>query len=114
MRRRRLVLALVALATVAVALASVGPGASAISPGVFTASPPDVAFGHVAASSPQTITETLTNGGSATVTISSDSLSGPDQGDFSLGSNTCHGAISPGDHCSVDVTFTPSTNGSET
>src|SRR4051794_20786781 len=111
--RRHLLLALIALATVAVGLGSAGSGATAISPGVFTASPPDVAFGHVAASSPQTLTETLTNGGNATVTISSHSLSGPDQGDFSLANDSCHGAIDPGLTCSVDITFTPSTNGSE-
>jgi Abnormal spindle-like microcephaly-assoc'd, ASPM-SPD-2-Hydin len=112
--RRRSVLALIALATLAVALASSGPGASAISTGVFTAAPDNVAFGHVAASAPQTITETLTNGGNATVTISSDSLSGPDHGDFSLGNDSCHGGVDPGQTCSVDITFTPSTNGSET
>jgi hypothetical protein len=72
-----------------------------------------VAFGHVAASSPQTLTETLTNGGGTTVTISSDSLSGPDQGDFSLSNDSCSGPINAGDSCSVDITFTPSTNSSE-
>jgi hypothetical protein len=112
--RRRSILALIGLATLAVALASAGSGASAISAGVFTAAPDSVAFGHVAASSPQTITETLTNGGNATVTISSDTLSGPDAGDFSLGSDGCHGtSVDPGRSCSVQNTFTPSTNGSE-
>jgi Abnormal spindle-like microcephaly-assoc'd, ASPM-SPD-2-Hydin len=111
--RRRTVLALIALVTVAVALAATGSGASAISSGVFTASPDSVAFGHVAASSPQTITETLTNGGTTTVTISSDSLSGPDQGDFSLSHDSCAGPINAGGSCSVDITFTPSTTGSE-
>lgn len=111
--RRRPVLAFTALVTVAVALAATGSGASAISSGVFTASPDSVAFGHVAASSPQTLTETLTNGGGTTVTISSDSLSGPDQGDFSLSNDSCSGPINAGDSCSVDITFTPSTNSSE-
>jgi hypothetical protein len=113
MRRRRPVFVLIALAALAVALALTGSGASAISPGVFTAAPDNVAFGHVAASSPQTITETLTNGGNSTVTISSDSLSGPDQGDFSLSADSCHGAVDPGLTCSVDITFTPSSSGSE-
>jgi hypothetical protein len=111
--RRRSGLALIALATLAVALASAGSGASAISTGVFTAAPDSVAFGHVAAGSPQTITETLTNGGNATVTISSDTLSGPDQGDFSLAHDSCNGPVPAGQTCSVDITFTPSTTGSE-
>jgi Abnormal spindle-like microcephaly-assoc'd, ASPM-SPD-2-Hydin len=111
--RRRTVLALIALVTVAVALGSAGSGASAISTGPFTASPDPVAFGHVAASSPQTITETLTNGSGGTVTISSVSVSGTDQGDFSIGSNTCPGAVTAGANCTLDITFTPSTTGSE-
>src|SRR5690348_1194912 len=113
MRRRRPVFVLIALAALAVALASAGSGAMAISSGVFTASPDNVAFGHVAASSPQTITEMLTNGGNSTVTISSDSLSGPDQGDFALSNDTCQQAINAGDSCSIHITFTPSTTGSE-
>jgi HYDIN/CFA65/VesB family protein/centrosomal CEP192-like protein len=113
MRRRRPVFVFIALAALAVALASAGSGAMAISSGVFTASPDNVAFGHVAASSPQTITEMLTNGGNSTVTISSDSLSGPDQGDFALSNDTCQQAINAGDSCSIHITFTPSTTGSE-
>jgi hypothetical protein len=112
--RRRLALALTALVTVAIALAATGSGAMGISAGVFSASPDSVAFGHVAASNPQTITETLTNTGSSTVTISADSLSGPDQGDFSLSNDNCqNAAVDPGQSCSVDVKFTPGSNGPE-
>ncbi len=112
--RRRLVLALTALLTLAIALAATGSGAMGISAGVFQATPDSAAFGNVAASNPQTITETLTNNGSATVTISSDTVSGPDQGDFNLSNDGCNNAaVDPGNTCSVDVTFTPSSNGAE-
>jgi hypothetical protein len=97
-----------------VALATSGSGAMGITAGVFDAQPNAVSFGNVAASAPQTITETLTNTGASTVNISSTSLSGPDQGDFSLSNNSCNGAaVDPNNTCSVDVTFQPSSNGSE-
>src|SRR5437763_7456019 len=113
--RHRLALASTALLTVAVALAATGSGAMGITAGVFQAAPNNVAFGNVAASAPQTISETLTNGGGSTVTISSDSLSGPDQADFKLRNDGCQGAaIDPNHTCSVDITFTPSSNTSET
>ena len=61
--RRRLALASTALLTVGVALATSGSGAMGITAGVFGAQPNAVDFGNVAASAPQTITETLTNNG---------------------------------------------------
>lgn len=112
--RRRLALASTALLTVGVALATSGSGAMGITAGVFGAQPNAVDFGNVAASAPQTITETLTNNGAGTVNISSTSLSGPDQGDFSLSNNSCQGAaVDPNNTCSVDITFQPSSNSSE-
>ena len=112
--RRRLTLASTALLTVGVALATSGSGAMGITAGVFGAQPNAVSFGNVAASAPQTITETLTNTGSNTVNISSTSLSGSDAGDFSLSNNSCNGAaVDPNTTCSVDVTFQPSSNNPE-
>ena len=112
--RRRLALASTVLVTVGVALAAPGSGAMGITAGVFGAQPNAVAFGNVAASAPQTITETLTNNGASTVNISSTSLSGTNQGDFSLSNDSCQGAaVSPNNTCSVDVTFQPSSNSSE-
>ena len=112
--RRRLALASTVLVTVGVALATPGSGAMGITAGVFGAQPNAVDFGNVAASAPQTITETLTNNGASTVSISSTSLSGTNQGDFSLSNDSCQGAaVSPNNTCSVDVTFQPSSNSSE-
>ncbi|HKV68125.1 MAG TPA: choice-of-anchor D domain-containing protein [Gaiellales bacterium] len=102
------------LLTVGVALAASGSGAMGITAGVFGAQPNAVDFGNVAGSAPQTITETLTNTGATTVNISSTSISGQNQGDFSLSNNSCNGAaVDPNNTCSVDVTFNPSSNGSE-
>jgi len=112
--RRRLALASTVLVTVGVALATPGSGAMGITAGVFGAQPNAVDFGNVAASAPQTITETLTNNGASTVNISSTSLSGTNQGDFSLSNDSCQGAaVGPNNTCSVDVTFQPSSNSSE-
>jgi hypothetical protein len=112
--RRRLALASTALLTVAVGLATTGSGAMGITGGVFGGQPGTVAFGNVAASAPQTITETLTNTGAAAVMITSTNVSGPDQGDFKLTNDSCQNtSVDPNATCSVDVTFTPSSNGSE-
>lgn len=82
-------------------------------------SPPSFAFGSVnvgTPSSPQTVT--LTNTGNQTLTISSVTVD-PSVGtpaDFSLsGSSTCltAGSLAPSGSCSIIVTFTPSTQGSE-
>jgi len=111
---RRLALASTALLAVGVALATSDSGAMGITAGVFGAQPNAVSFGNVAASAPQTVTETLTNNGASTVNISSTAISGPDQGDFSLTNDSCQGAaVDPNTTCSVDVTFQPSTNSSE-
>src|SRR5690242_3388937 len=103
--RRRLALASTALLTAGVALATSASGAMGLTAGVVDAQPNAVSFGNVAASAPQTITETLTDTGTSTVNISSTSLSGPEQGDFSLSNNSCKGAADgPNNTCSVDVT----------
>lgn len=82
-------------------------------------SPPSFAFGSVNVgmpSSPQTVT--LTNTGNQTLTISSVTvdLSVGTPADFSLsGSSTCltAGSLAQSASCSIIVTFTPSTQGSE-
>ena len=112
--RRRLALLSTVLLTVGVALAASGSGAMGITAGVFGAQPDAVSFGNVAASAPQTITETLTNNGSSTVNISTTSISGSDQGDFSLSNDSCqNAAVAPNNTCSVDVTFQPRSTNSE-
>lgn len=110
---RRTLLALTALASLLVVLATGGSGALAISNGVFSGTPDSVSFGHVSSNNPQTKTETLLNTGAATVNISTVQLS--NSGDFTLTNNGCDGqAIDPNHSCSVDVTFNPSSTGTQT
>jgi hypothetical protein len=80
---------------------------------VLDESPNAVSFGHVSGNNPQTKTETLKNTGFSTVHISSAQLSGPS--DFQILSNGCDGAdVDPNQSCSVDITFDPTSTGTET
>jgi hypothetical protein len=59
-------------------------------------------------------TVTLTNTGNATLTINSIGLSGPNHGDFHQ-QNTCPSSsstLAAGDSCNINVTFTPTADGS--
>lgn len=56
---------------------------------------------------------TLTNSGTAPLTIDSISIDGSNAADFAQ-SNTCSGSLAPGISCNITVTFTPSTTGSRT
>jgi HYDIN/CFA65/VesB-like, Ig-like domain/Cep192 domain 4 len=114
MRRTRL--ALIAIAAALVAAGSAGSSALGIDPGPLTANPDPVNFHTVAQGAPQTTTVTLTNNSpsSTTLTIAGDPITGTDQADFSKSSDTCNGAtLNVTDHCTVDITFSPSTNSSE-
>jgi hypothetical protein len=76
-------------------------------------SPTTLAFGTVvveAASKPKTVT--LSNGGSATLDISSITTSG----DFALATSTkpCGSTLAAGKSCVIDVTFTPTQSGART
>ena len=51
---------------------------------------------------------TLTNTGSATLSISGISVSGTNSADFSEVANTCGGSLAAGSSCSISVAFTPS------
>ena len=54
----------------------------------------------------------MTNTGTATLTISSVSLTGTNPGDFAKTGDTCTGAnMAPSNTCTVTVTFTPTTTG---
>jgi len=57
------------------------------------------------------LTETLTNSGQATLTISSIVLAGADAKDFNIATDTCGATLAPGAKCTVTVTFTPSALG---
>jgi hypothetical protein len=63
-----------------------------------------------ATSTPQTIT--LTNVGSADLTISSLTITGTNSGDFAQ-TNNCGTGVAAGASCTVSVTFTPRINGAE-
>jgi hypothetical protein len=64
-----------------------------------------------APSAPQTVT--VTNGGTANLTISMVKMEGADPGDFGVSADTCTGAtLTPKDTCTVSATFTPSAEGS--
>jgi len=55
---------------------------------------------------------TLTNGGNATLTISSIQVTGSDPGDFGMPGNTCGSSLAANASCTVNVTFAPTTSGS--
>jgi hypothetical protein len=79
-----------------------------------TLSPGDLSFGNQpvgTTSAPQTVM--LTNSGSATLTISSISVTGTNAGDFSK-TNTCGTTVAAGASCTISVTFTPTAPGMRT
>ncbi len=111
---RRTGIAPIALATLAIALGASGSGALAISNGPLSASPDSISFLHVAQGTQKTITETLTNDSptSTSLMISSDPLTGSN--DFTIGTDNCNGAqLDPGNTCTVDIIFAPTSNGGE-
>ncbi|HUI41778.1 MAG TPA: choice-of-anchor D domain-containing protein, partial [Terriglobia bacterium] len=57
-------------------------------------------------------TLTLSNTGTATLTITGVTLSGTNAADFALASNTCGASLAAGSSCTIGVTFTPASTGS--
>ncbi len=88
-----------------VPLAGTGIAASV----VFAPSSVTFADQTVGTSSPANVV-TLTNAGTATLTISSISITGTNSGDFSQ-TNTCGTSLGAGASCSVTATFTPTASG---
>src|SRR3954451_15498620 len=80
-----------------------------------TPSPTSIAFGQqaIGAGSTAPQTATFTNNGTGPVTFSgAPAISGPDAGQFQLGSSNCTGTLpAGGGSCTVDVAFDPSTFG---
>jgi phospholipase C len=79
-----------------------------------TFSPTSLTFGSQkvgTSSSPQNVT--LTNSGTATLDITSITITGADPGDFSQ-TNTCGSSVSVGANCTISVTFAPTTAGTRT
>lgn len=109
---RRTGIALTALATLAIAVATSGSGALAIDSGPLSALPDPVPFNTeaVGVTTPaQTVT--ITNNGANPVTISGISASS----DYNVSNDNCSGgpALNTNDTCTVDVTFTPTSSGSD-
>jgi hypothetical protein len=113
MRRRPAALLLAtALLVVGIWAACGGGGASGppLAP-IVSLSPTSLTFSplYVGATSPvQSVT--LTNTGTATLSISSMGLTGTNSGDFSQ-TNTCGNSVAAGANCSISVTFTPTGTG---
>jgi hypothetical protein len=109
---RRTGIALTALATLVIAFATSGSGALAIDSGPLSASPDPVAFGTqaVGVTTPaQTVT--ITNNGLNAVSISGISAGA----DYNVTTDNCSGgaALNTNDTCTVLVTFTPGSSGSD-
>jgi regulation of enolase protein 1 (concanavalin A-like superfamily) len=89
-----------------------GSGGSGSGSPVVSLNPTALSFGsvNVGSDSPYE-TVTLSNTGTATLTISSISIAGTDSSDFSE-TNNCGSSLNAGSACLVDITFKPSAAGS--
>jgi hypothetical protein len=94
-----------------------GPSAPCTAPAApapgATVAPASLNFGNVGVgvtSAAQTVT--LTNSGTAALTIGGIAISG--SSDFSIGANTCSGTLAAGASCTTRVTFRPSVVGART
>jgi hypothetical protein len=75
-------------------------------------SPTTLPFGNQTGnttSPPRTVT--LSNTGTAVLTIFSIGLTGTNPGDFAISGTTCGASLAAGANCSINVTFTPTVNG---
>jgi hypothetical protein len=77
-------------------------------------SPPSLSFGNQPTSTTSPAqAETVTNTGTANLTISTVTISGTNAGDFAKSADTCTGAtVTPNSPCTISVKFTPSATGS--
>jgi hypothetical protein len=78
-------------------------------------SPSSLNFGSVnrgVTSAPQRVT--LTNTGTAVLTIASIAIAGANPGDFAIAATTCGATLAPAASCTVDVTFTPTARNTRT
>jgi hypothetical protein len=81
---------------------------------VVSLSPTSLAFGNQPVGTPSTAqTVTLSNTGSAALSITSVALTGTNAGDFAQ-TNTCGSSVAAGGNCAITVTFTPAATGSRT
>lgn len=89
-------------------------GGAAPAPG-FSPSPSTIPFGNQTEGvQSSAMSTTITNSGSATLTISSVDVTGTNSGDFAVSSDSCTGAnVAATSTCGVSVKFTPSTTAAE-
>jgi len=81
---------------------------------VVSLSPTSLAFGNQPVGTPSTAQSlTLSNTGSAALSITSVALTGTNAGDFAQ-TNTCGSSVAASANCTISVTFTPSARGSRT
>jgi hypothetical protein len=80
-----------------------------VAPGALGSSPSSLSFGSVTVGSNQSLSETLTNTGASSVTISQVGISGTG---FSLSGITTPATLTPGQSATFTVTFTPPSAGS--
>jgi len=75
-------------------------------------SPSNVAFGDSPVGTADTAQSvTVTNGGSAALTVSGASVGGTNASDFTITSNGCTASVAPAGSCSITVGFTPGATG---
>jgi YVTN family beta-propeller protein len=81
----------------------------------FSASPSPLAFGsQTKGTESKPLTLTVTNTGTASLSITNVAEGGTDQADFSVSSDACNGAtVTAGSKCAISVAFTPSTTSAE-
>jgi hypothetical protein len=76
--------------------------------------PAALAFGDQAVNTASEIQKvTVTNVGTVDLIVVSVALSGPDLGDFQIGTNTCTVAVPVGNQCTIDVSFFPAASGAK-
>ncbi len=80
-----------------------------ISPGVLGSNPASLSFGSVTVGNKQSLSETVTNTGGASVTISSATITGTG---FTLSGITAPVTLTTGQSATFSVTFTPASTGS--
>ncbi len=80
-----------------------------VAPGVLGANPTSLSFGNVQVGAKQTLTETITNTGGSTVTVSQVAASGSG---YSVSGITTPTTLPTGQSASFSVTFTPASAGS--
>ena len=78
-----------------------------------TLSSKSVNFGNDTVSDPTSQTLTITNTGSAPLSVGTAQVSGADAGDFTA-ANGCGAAVAPGGYCTISVTFDPESAGART